>query len=422
MMNTNQLSSFPNVSLKSITEAIQYGYTESSTNEPIGPKFLRITDIQNNTVEWETVPYCKIDDSKLERYKLQTGDLLFARTGATVGKSFLIKGNIPDAVFASYLIRVTAKKEKVYPQFLSYFFQAPNYWTQIIEGQVGIGQPNVNGTKLSELRIPLPPLPIQQAIVARLEALFSELDKGIEQLKTVRQQLRTYRQAVLKAAFEGRLTGEQIKDGELPEGWKIKMLSDVCIKIQDGSHFSPQVQYESRRPGTFMYVTAKNIRTNYMDLQNITYVEQDFHDSIYHRCNPEYGDVLLTKDGVNTGDITINTIHEPISLLSSVCLLKPKKETLNPAYLKYYIQSPTGNKAMIGEMSGTAIKRIILKKIKATEIILPPIDTQQSIVSEIESRLSVADKLEETIAQGLQQAEALRQSILKKAFEGELQF
>ena len=157
-----------------------------------------------------------------------------------------------------------------------------------------------------------------------------------------------------------------------------------------------------------------------MDFRKVTYVDKDFHDSIYVRCNPEFGDVLLTKDGINTGEVTLNTLHEPFSLLSSVCIFKTKKKELKSEFLKYFIQSPFGSKAILNSMTGTAIKRIVLRKIKDSEIVLPLIEEQHKIVQEVESRLSVADKMEESITQSLQQAEALRQSILKKAFEGRL--
>jgi type I restriction enzyme S subunit len=169
-----------------------------------------------------------------------------------------------------------------------------------------------------------------------------------------------------------------------------------------------------------MYITAKNIRNNYMAFRKLIYVDKEFHDSIYSRCNPEFGDVLLTKDGVNTGEVTLNTLHEPFSLFSSVCIFKPEKEKLNNAYLKYFIQSPFGNQAILDSMTGTAIKRIVLRKIKDAKIILPPLPVQQAIVEILESKLTVCDKLEETISHSLKQTETLRQSILKKAFEGKL--
>ena len=192
------------IELKKISESIQYGYTESSSKEIIGPKFLRITDIQENKVDWKSVPYCKINDQEKKKYLLKSGDLVFARTGATVGKSFLIKGDIPEAVFASYLIRVRVSL-KMNEKYLSYFFHSPNYWQQITEGQVGIGQPNVNGTKLGQLKITIPPLSEQQKIVAILESKLTICDKIEETIKTSLQQSETLRQSILKKAFEGRL-------------------------------------------------------------------------------------------------------------------------------------------------------------------------------------------------------------------------
>jgi len=190
-----------------VSEKIHYGYTAKSSNESIGPKMLRITDIQNRAVKWETVPFCQIDEEKKLNYLLRDGDLVFARTGATVGKSFLIKGKIPEAVFASYLIRVILSSQ-IRREYVYYFFQSPRYWLQIYEGQIGIGQPNVNSRKLSKLSIPLPPFPEQSRIVCKVEELFTQLDVGVKSLRKVKAQLELYRQAVLKNAFEGKLTKE----------------------------------------------------------------------------------------------------------------------------------------------------------------------------------------------------------------------
>jgi type I restriction enzyme, S subunit len=306
--------------------------------------------------------------------------------------------------------------ENVESSYLYYWFQKLDL-TKIYDGS---NVPQINNKNIAPLEFPLPTINKQRKIVSKIEELFSELDKGIEELKTAQQQLKVYRQAVLKWAFEGKLTNENVKDNVLPERWKWEKLGNACDKIQDGSHFSPQQQYVEAGEDRFMYITAKNIRNDYMDLSKLTYVDKEFHDSIYQRCNPEYGDVLLTKDGVNTGEVTLNPLHEPFSLLSSVCIFKTNKDQLAGAFLKYFIQSPFGAKAIINSMTGTAIKRIILRKIKESAIVLPPIEEQQQIVQEIESRLSVCDKIEETITNSLKQAEALRQSILKKAFQGKL--
>ncbi len=118
--------------------------------------------------------------------------------------------------------------------------------------------------------------------------------------------------------------------------WRQVPLNDVCLKIQDGAHNSPKEQFSVGGPRRYMYVTSKNIRNNFIDLSNVSYVSQDFHDQIYPRCTPEVGDVLLTKDGANTGNVTLNTIAEPFSLLSSVALIKTDPTVLMPEFLSYY--------------------------------------------------------------------------------------
>ena len=118
--------------------AINYGYTESASSEPVGPRFLRITDIQDDRVEWESVPYCKIEAAVVPKYRLASGDIVFARTGATTGKSFLVD-DPPDAVFASYLIRLRLLDKTLLPEFVSLFFQTAGYWQSIKDGDCSIG-------------------------------------------------------------------------------------------------------------------------------------------------------------------------------------------------------------------------------------------------------------------------------------------
>ena len=133
-----------------ITDFIQYGHTASAKKNTVGPKFLRITDIQDSSVNWSNVPYCEIPKSEIKKYLLEPGDLVFARTGATVGKSYLIKENIPEAIFASYLIRLRISP-LLNRNFVYYFFQSPMYWNQITTKKIGTGQPNVNGNLLKTI-------------------------------------------------------------------------------------------------------------------------------------------------------------------------------------------------------------------------------------------------------------------------------
>lgn len=159
--------------LENLTDKIDYGVTASAVLKPVGPKFLRITDIQEGKVNWDDVPYCEISEKERNASLLSKGDIVFARTGATTGKSFLIQECPENSVFASYLIRVRPAKE-LNPVFLFGYFQTAQYWKQISESATGSTQPGVNSTKLGELKIPLPPLPLQEEFAraaARVEGL-----------------------------------------------------------------------------------------------------------------------------------------------------------------------------------------------------------------------------------------------------------
>lgn len=173
------------VRLKEMTENIHYGYTASAIYNDTGIKVLRITDIQDNKVNWDTVPFCEIEEGKLKTYLLRNNDILIARTGGTIGKSFIVKDIKHNAVFASYLIRVISL-QGVNPDYIKLFLETPLYWEQLIRKSKGTGQPNVNAVSLSNLVIPLPPLNEQKRIVEKVDqlmALCDELEKNIEQSK-----------------------------------------------------------------------------------------------------------------------------------------------------------------------------------------------------------------------------------------------
>lgn len=188
------------VRLKEMTENIHYGYTASAIYNDTGIKFLRITDIQDNKVNWDTVPFCEIEEGKLKTYLLRNNDILIARTGGTIGKSFIVKNIKHNAVFASYLIRVISL-QGVNPDYIKLFLETPLYWEQLIRNSKGTGQPNVNAVSLSNLVIPLPPLNEQKRIVEKVDqlmALCDELEKNIEQAKKDSELLM---QSVLREAF-----------------------------------------------------------------------------------------------------------------------------------------------------------------------------------------------------------------------------
>ena len=185
--------------------AIRYGHTDKSNADFRGPKFLRITDIQDGVVNWESVPRCNpMTEQDWAKYELRKGDIVFARTGATTGKSFLLP-DVEDAVFASYLIRVRLHQLDAAP-FVALFFESPEYWAVVAEGTTGSAQGGFNAKKLSSLSIPLPPREVQAEVIMEL----SELRRNVRNLEDGYQaelnSLEELRQSILEQAFEGKLT------------------------------------------------------------------------------------------------------------------------------------------------------------------------------------------------------------------------
>jgi type I restriction enzyme, S subunit len=185
---------------------INYGYTEKALSEPIGPKYLRITDIQENGVDWETVPYCKCSDEDYKKYALKTGDIVFARTGATTGKSYLLQ-NPPVGVFASYLIRLKINsKDEILPKLIYYFFQSGIYWKEISEGITGAAQGGFNASKLGKMKISFPiSIDEQKEMVEKLDQLFIITKKLGEKYIAKLDSVEELKSGVLKRAFENEL-------------------------------------------------------------------------------------------------------------------------------------------------------------------------------------------------------------------------
>jgi type I restriction enzyme S subunit len=186
--------------------SVDYGFTDSSSPSKSGPKFLRITDIQDGQVNWETVPRCEISEKELESKRLRSGDLVFARTGATTGKSYLIPEGIPETVAASYLIRVRANTEVVTPAFLAMYFRSARYWDAISAGTSGSAQGGFNASKLKQLQIPTPKsLETQKEILTELEAISSLVASKSSTSAKMTHSANALGDRILSSAFAGEL-------------------------------------------------------------------------------------------------------------------------------------------------------------------------------------------------------------------------
>lgn len=158
-----------------IAESIQYGYNAPAKQEG-RIRMVRISDIHENTVAWSSVPFCDIDDSDIPTYLLQANDILFARTGGTVGKSFLVSEVPCESIYAGYLIR-TRYSSLLCPQYLKYFMESPLYWQQLKSGTTATAQPNCNGQTLAKMLLPLPPANEQLRIVDNLTRTFAIIER-----------------------------------------------------------------------------------------------------------------------------------------------------------------------------------------------------------------------------------------------------
>lgn len=179
------------VRLGKISTKIHYGYTASAIPIVRDVRFLRITDIQDDHVKWSEVPGCQMDEAKFKDYELSGGDILIARTGGTIGKSYLVTDLSVRAVFASYLIRVILTSN-TFSQYIKLFLGSELYWTQLYDKSMGTGQPNVNATALKSLCVPLPPLAEQKRIVAKVNQLMvlcHELEAKLKQSQSTAETL-----------------------------------------------------------------------------------------------------------------------------------------------------------------------------------------------------------------------------------------
>lgn len=270
----------------------------------------------------------------------------------------------------------------------------------------GAAIPHLDKTLFKNLMLPLPPLAEQERIVEKIEALFAGIDEGVEHLKSAQAQIKQYRQSVLKSAFEGKLYKTT--------DWKEVQLKDVCDKINDGTHFTP-TYVDTGIP----FISVKDIRNKKIYFDNCRYITEEEHRLLFERCNPQNGDVLITKSGTIGRTCIVDTTKE-FSLFVSVALLKPKKDMILSQYLMYALDNYISHIDIKQDVKGGVIKNLHIEDIKKIVIQLPTLPEQQRIVEEIEKRFTVADELEKAVNEGLEKADKLKQSILKKAFEGKL--
>ena len=361
-------------------------------------RLLRITDIQNNNVQWNNVPYTDFDSNKAESYLLNDGDILFARTGATVGKSYLVQGVTEKAIYASYLIRVQTY-DAVLPQYIKFYFESGYYWEQIEQESVGVGQPNVNGSILGNLQIPIPPIHEQNRIVLELtrwKDIIDAIEDGTIELESYVKQTKS---KILDLAISGKLVPQDPDDEpaiellkrihpdfepcdnshyeNLPENWCLAKVKDVFVinprnKAEDNTiaGFIPMTLIDDGYSNTFSYEKREwgSIKTGFTH-----FADGDVAVAKISPCLENRKSIVLRDlpNGIGAGTTELHVFRSSV---------------LVPEYALYFFKSECFISKCVGTFNGVVGQQRVGKNIiEETQIPIPPINEQTKIVSTIET-------------------------------------
>ena len=293
-------------------------------------------------------------------------------------------------------------RSKTNNKFLCYYLNSFNY-----KGFVsGTTRLKLTQAEMKRIPVPVPPISEQERIVARIEELFSQLEAGVETLKKTKAQLAVYRQAVLKEAFESVVSESDTCNVE-----------DVCKDIKVGIVIKPAQYYTSADVGVRAFRSA-NVREFAINDSDWVFLTRAGHEANL-RSEIHTGDVLVVRSGYPGTACVVPPAYDGCNAID-ILIAVPDMGRILPEYLCAYTNSPLGRKIVQEKKRGVAQAHFNVSGYSKTPIIVPSLDTQRRVVTEIDSRLSVCDSFEQTVDAALQQAEAMRQSILKDAFEGRL--
>ncbi|MBU0712264.1 restriction endonuclease subunit S [bacterium] len=342
--------------------------------------------------------------------------------------------------------------EEVDPHFGFYYCQSGSFRKRLEYLASATTIPIVNKSKFSTVTFCFPSTPEQQRIIAKIEELFTKLDAGIAALQKAKALLKQYRQSVLKAAVEGKLTekwrtenagriepasvlleriqaerkqrlGSKYKPPkpvdssnlpELPDGWVWATIDHISNKITDGEHLRPKMVQEG-----IAFISAKDVRNHGVVFDETLFVSEEDAIKFRQRCNPEKNDVLIVSRGATVGRSCIVNTDRIFCLLGSVILIKPHPDT-SPNYLSIAVKSPSIQKELIELSGSTAQQAIYIRDIRNQLVPIPLCAEQEVIAQEVARLTSIIDESEQIIDAELKRSQSLRQSILKRAFEGKL--
>ncbi len=404
----------PKWEFKNLTmvSTINYGYTESASYEQVGPKFLRITDIQNDRVDWKSVPYCKIALEDVPKYRLASGDIVFARTGATTGKSYLVN-NPPDAVFASYLIRLRVIDKKLLPEFVSLFFQTDSYWKSIKDGSAGSAQGGFNATKLGALSIPIPPISEQQRIVGILDEAFDGIATAKANAEKNLQNARALFDSHLQSVFtqSGKRWDRVTLDALLERGWIEGHL--------DGNHGGDYPRKEEFISEGVPYISANCLDDDQVDMSRAKYLSA-IRAALLRKGIAKNDDVLFAHNATVGPVAMLHTDEEKVILGTSLTYYRCNRAYILPEYLAHYMRSFDFKSQYLQVMRQSTRNQVPITKQREFFHIIPPIEEQKMIIVQLDGLFKSVRQLDAIYQRKLAALDELKKSLLHRAFTGEL--
>ena len=386
------------VRLSEIAELITKGTTPTTLGynfQEDGVNFLKIECFSEDGtyIKEKTAHISEECHEKLKRSKLRTGDILFSIAGA-IGRVAVVTEEMLPANTNQALAIIRVTRDDIYLPYIKLILTSQIVKAQFERKKQGVAQLNISLKDINELEIPLPEKSKQIECASLLEKISGIVTARQKQL-----------QKLVKARFV-EMFGSPVSN---PLSWRKRTLKEVCIKLNDGTHFSP----ESYETGQYKYITAKNIKLSGFDFSNITYVPEEVHRPIFERCNPELGDVLYIKDGATTGIAMVNTLEEEFTLLSSVALLKQDRSIINGYFLAALLNNEDMYLDIRNNMGGAAITRLTIAKLNVIKVIVPPIAIQEQFAKFVKQ----TDKSKAAVQKALDEAQLLFDSLMQTYFD-----
>ena len=381
-----------------------------------GVPILRIQNIERNLLINKNVRYITPEKAEnLERHSYRSDDIILTKLGNPLGKACIVPESFAAGIVVADLVRLRLNHEFLSKTFLVYAINSPTVADHLNKLKKGTTRPRINLGHVRSLRVKLPPKAEQHRIVAKIEELFSELDKGVENLKRARALLNVYRQVVLKHAFEGKLTA-QWREMHSAIQWDQTTLGSQLSFLTSGSR--GWAKFYAGHGDKF--IRAQNLKHDRLDLEDIALVNLP-DQSEGMRTRVHTGDLLITITGANVTKTAFVSSDIGTAYVSQHVALARPIEGSNTEFLYWYLVSEIGGrKQLTAAAYGAGKPGLNLKNIRSVQIPLPSAEEQTEIVSCIKPILSIERSVNAQIDCQIARSDSLRQSILKKAFAGQL--